>query len=130
MNAAIDRYSGHAYLIMRLIVGLMFACHGAQKIMGMFGGKGGAEGMMMLAGMIELVGGFLVALGLLTRPAAFLSSGLMAVAYFMAHASGGALPIINKGELAVVYCFVFLYIFFRGGGPWSLDALIFGKKNL
>ena len=114
---------------MRLVVGLMFACHGAQKMLGMFGGKGGAQGLMMVGGIIELVGGFLIALGLLTRPAAFLASGMMAVAYFMAHAPGGALPIINKGELAVVYCFVFLYIFFRGGGPWSLDAMIFGRKD-
>ena len=65
----------------------MFACHGAQKLFGMFGGKGGAQGMMMVGGIIELVGGFLIALGLLTRPAAFLASGMMAVAYFMAHAS-------------------------------------------
>ena len=72
---------------MRLVVGLMFACHGAQKLLGMFGGKGGAQGLMMFGGIIELVGGFLIALGLLTRPAAFLSSGMMAVAYFMAHAS-------------------------------------------
>ncbi len=128
MNS-IEKYSGHVYAIMRLIVGLMFACHGAQKLLGLFGGKGGAQGLMMVGGIIELVGGFLIALGLLTRPAAFLSSGMMAVAYFMAHASNGPLPIINKGELAVVYCFVFLYIFFRGGGLWSLDALIFEKKT-
>ena len=114
---------------MRLIVGLMFACHGAQKLLGMFGGKGGAQGLMLLGAIIELVGGFLVAFGLLTRPAAFLASGMMAVAYFMAHASGSPFPIINKGELAVLYCFLFLYIFFRGGGPWSLDALIFGRKT-
>jgi putative oxidoreductase len=112
---------------MRIVVGLLFVCHGAQKLFGMFGGKGGAEGLMMVGGIIEFAGGLMVALGLLTRPAAFLCSGMMAVAYFMAHASGGLLPIVNKGELAVVYCFVFLYIFFRGGGPTSLDCLLFGK---
>ncbi len=105
----------------------MFACHGAQKILGMFGGKGGAEGLILVAGIIELVGGFLIALGLLTRPAAFLSSGLMAVAYFMSHAPQGALPIVNKGEMAVLYCFLFLYMFFRGPGPLALDNLIFKR---
>ena len=113
---------------MRIMVGLMFACHGAQKLLGMFGGKGGAQGLMMLAGIIELVGGLLIVLGLLTRPAALIASGQMAVAYFMAHFPSSPIPLVNKGELAVVYCFVFLYIFFRGGGLWSLDALIFGRK--
>ena len=110
---------------MRIVVGLLFVCHGAQKLFGMFGGKGGAEGLMMVGGIIEFGGGLLVALGLFTRPAAFLASGMMAVAYFMAHASNSPLPIVNKGELAVVYCFVFFYIFFRGGGPLSLDNVIF-----
>jgi len=113
---------------MRIVVGLLFACHGAQKLFGVFGGKGGAEGMMLVAGIIEFGGGLLIALGLLTRPAAFLASGMMAVAYFMAHASGGLLPIVNKGELAVIYCFVFFYIFFRGGGPLSVDSLIFDRE--
>ncbi len=81
----------------------------------------------MLGGAIELVGGFLIAFGLLTRPAAFLSSGMMAVGYFMAHAPQGSLPIINKGELAVLYCFLFLYMFFRGPGPFALDNLIFKR---
>ena len=109
---------------MRLVVGLLLACHGAQKLFGMFGGKGGAEGLMLVAGIIELAGGVLIAIGLLTRPAAFLASGFMAVAYFMAHFPNGPLPIVNKGELAVVYCFVFLYIFFRGGGPLSVDGMM------
>ena len=69
---------------MRIVVGLLFACHGAQKLFGMFGGKGGAEGMMLIAGIIEFGGGLLIALGLLTRPVAFIASGMMAVAYFMA----------------------------------------------
>ncbi|MEO5722550.1 MAG: DoxX family protein [Chthoniobacterales bacterium] len=126
MNS-LGKYSGYVYAIMRIIVGLLFACHGAQKLFGMFGGKGGAEGLMLLGGIIELAGGLLIALGLLTRPAAFLSSGMMAVGYFMAHAPQGALPIVNKGELAVVYCFIFLYIFFRGPGPLSLDNMIFKR---
>ncbi len=114
---------------MRLVLGLMFACHGAQKLFGMFGGKGGAQGMMLVGGIIELGCGLLIALGLLTRPAAFLASGMMAVAYFMAHFPGGFLPIVNKGELAVVYCFAFLYIFFRGGGLLSLDSMIWGNDR-
>ena len=128
MNSSIEKYSGYVYAVMRLMVGLMFACHGLQKLFGMFGGKGGAHGLMLFGGIIEVGGGFLIALGLLTRPAAFLASGMMAVAYFMAHFPSHPVPLVNKGELAVVYCFVFLYIFFRGGGPWSLDALIFGRK--
>ncbi len=112
---------------MRIVLGLMFACHGAQKLFGMFGGKGGAQGMTLVGGIIELACGFLIALGLLTRPAAFLASGMMAVAYFMAHFPGGLLPIVNKGELAVVYCFTFLYIFARGGGLLSLDSIIWGR---
>ncbi len=114
---------------MRFVLGLMFACHGAQKLFGMFGGKGGAQGMMLVGGIIELGCGLLIALGLLTRPAAFLASGMMAVAYFMAHFPGGFLPIVNKGELAVVYCFAFLYIFFRGGGLLSLDSMIWGNDR-
>ena len=126
---------------MRIIVGLLLACHGAQKLLGMFGGQGMATGLPLIAGIIELGGGFLIALGLFTRPSAFLASGLMAVAYFMVHASGKAIghaptgaemffPLLNKGEPAVVYCFVFLYIFFRGGGLWSLDSLIFRDRAL
>jgi len=113
---------------MRIVVGLLFACHGAQKVFGMWGGKVASGALMQFGGWIELAGGLLIALGLFTRPAAFLSSGMMAVAYFMAHASGHALPIVNKGELAVIYCFVFLYMFFRGGGPLSLDSIIFRGK--
>ena len=108
---------------MRLLAGLMFACHGAQKVFGAFGGKVATDTMMHTFGWFELVCGILVALGLLTRVGAFLGSGLMAIAYFKAHASGGLLPIVNKGELAVVYCWLFLFIFFYGPGRWSVDAL-------
>ena len=124
----LGRYADTVYCIMRLVVGLTFACHGGQKILGFPpGGHGGAEGLMLLGGWIELAGGFMIALGLLTRVAAFLASGMMAVAYFMVHAKGDFFPIVNKGELAVVYCFVFLFIFFYGGGRLSIDALIGGR---
>jgi putative oxidoreductase len=79
---------------------------------------------MAVGGWVEIVCGFLVALGLLTRVAAFIASGEMAVAFFMMHAPKGLIPYVNKGELAVVYCFVFFYIFLRGSGSWSIDAMI------
>ncbi len=118
--------SRYAYSLMRLVVGLAFAQHGAQKLFGVLGGADGRGGsvemlsLMGLAGAIELVGGLLVALGLMTRVAAFICSGLMAAAYFMAHAGRSFWPIENGGELAVLFCFVFLYIASRGGGPFSL----------
>ena len=82
------------------------------------------ESLMLLGAWIELAGGFLIAFGLLTRIAAFISAGEMAVAYFMAHAPGGFFPIQNHGESAVIYCFVFLFIFFYGPGRWSIDAML------
>jgi len=114
---------------MRLVVGLMFACHGLDKIFGAFTPKGEAlPTLMVVGGWVEIVCGFLVALGLLTRVAAFVASGEMAAAFFMMHAPKGLIPYVNKGELAVVYCFVFFYIFLRGSGSWSIDAL-FKKKT-
>ncbi|HYH86031.1 MAG TPA: DoxX family protein [Pyrinomonadaceae bacterium] len=80
--------------------------------------------LMKVAGWLELVGGLLLLIGLFTRPVAFILSGFMAAAYFMAHAPGGFWPILNRGELAVILCFVFFYIFFAGGGPWSVDRLL------
>lgn len=126
MNDTVSRFAPHAFAILRIVVGLLFAMHGSQKLLGFPGDKPPVElmSMMGLAGVIELVGGLLIAFGLLTRIAAFLSSGTMAVAYFMAHASQHPLPIINQGELAVVYCFVFLYIWAHGPGIWSLDGLL------
>ena len=124
MNS-LGRFSDTVYCIMRLIVGLLFACHGGQKLLGFPpGGHGAGEGIFLVGAWIELVAGFLIAFGLLTRPAAFLASGMMAVAYFMAHASGGFFPIQNHGESAVFYCWVFLFVFFYGPGRWSIDALI------
>ena len=139
MNA-LNRFADPVYCIMRFIVGLMFACHGGQKILGFPGGKGGAEGLMLIGGVVELVGGLLVALGLLTRLAAFISAGEMAVAYFMVHAAGKAIghaptateqffPILNKGELAVVLCWLFLFMVFYGPGRWSIDSLLFKSKT-
>lgn len=124
MNS-LTRYAVPFYSIMRLIVGLMFFCHGAQKIFGWFAPPGGAlPPLMLVGGWIEIVAGGLIAVGLFTRLAAFIASGEMAVAFFMMHAKGSLLPIVNKGELAVVYSFLFFYIFLYGPGAWSLDVML------
>jgi putative oxidoreductase len=124
MQHWLGRYAEVLYAVLRVVVGLLFACHGAQKVLGAFGAQPmTSDPKMLAAGLIELVGGGLIAVGLLTSYAAFLASGLMAFAYFMAHAPQGFWPIVNKGELAVVYCFLFLYMAARGSGPYSLDAV-------
>lgn len=124
MERWLGKYSEVCYGLMRLVVGMLFACHGAQKLFGAFGGQVMISNPLMLtAGIIEFFGGLLIAIGLWAGYAAFLSSGMMAVAYFMAHASGGFWPIVNKGELAVVYSFIFLFIASRGSGRLSVEAL-------
>ena len=132
----LNRYADPVYCVVRLIVGLMFACHGGQKILGFPpGGRPSANTLGWSAGGIELAGGLLIAVGLLTRLAAFIASGEMAVAYFMTSFSGKVLghaptamerllPILNKGELPVLLCFIFFFIIFYGPGRWSIDALI------
>ena len=121
MQRFLGRYSEIAYTLLRVIAGLMFAVHGAQKLFGFLGGRQQPIGSLFwVGGVIELVGGLLIAIGLFASWAAFLASGEMAVAYFMAHAKDGFWPILNKGELAVLYCFVFLYIACRGGGRYSV----------
>lgn len=122
MKPLLGRFAGPAYALLRIVAGLLFAVHGAQKLFGMFGGQ---QAPMMTqfwaAGVIELVGGILIAIGFFTSIAAFICSGEMAVAYFTAHAPRGTWPVQNGGELAVLYSFIFLYIAARGGGPWSVD---------
>jgi putative oxidoreductase len=110
-----------AYLVMRVIVGLTFAEHGAQKLFGLLGGRTvPLASQFGVAGVIELVGGLLIAFGILATWASLIASGEMAVAYIQMHAPQGFWPIQNRGELAVLYCFVFLYIAARGGGRWKL----------
>src|SRR5205823_8221269 len=129
MNA-FNRFADPVFCIARLIIGLLFACHGGQKILGFPPGGHGmpTEMLGVIGAWIELAGGFMIALGFLTRLAAFIASGEMAVGYFMAHAPGGFFPIQNHCEPAVIYCFIFLFIFFHGPGQWSIDALI-GRRR-
>jgi len=130
MNRWLGRYSDVLYALMRVAVGFLFALHGAQKLFGVLGGQSQLSNPMMLAaGIIEFGGGLLVAVGLWASYAAFLASGQMAVAYFMVHAPAGFWPILNKGELAALYCFVFLFIASRGSGGWSVDGLLGGKRR-
>lgn len=119
--------------VLRIVVGLMFMLHGAQKLLG-FPDPGakltaGAPVLLKAAGLIELVGGALIAAGLLTSLAALIASGEMAVAYFKQHAPGGFWPTLNGGELAVLYCFVFLYFAFAGPGAWSIDGMMARKRG-
>jgi putative oxidoreductase len=109
---------------MRIIAGALFACHGAQKLFGVLGGQKQEAALMIAAGVIEFVAGILIAIGLFGSCVAFIASGEMAVAYFKQHAPGGFWPIVNRGELTVLYCFLFLYIASRGSGRFSVDALI------
>ena len=122
----LGNYADYAYALLRIMSGLMFSFHGMQKILGVLSDfKPPLGSQLWFGGIIELVGGLLIALGLFTRCAAFVASGTMAVAYFQFHwkLQFGAdfFPGINKGELAVLYCFVFLFIACRGGVKWCLD---------
>lgn len=122
MKPVLGRLTEPAYALLRIVSGLMFTMHGAQKLLGMFGGQ---QTPMMtqpwFAGVIEVIGGIMIAVGLFTSLAAFIASGEMAFAYFIAHAPKNWSPLANGGELAVLYCFLFLYLAARGGGRWSVE---------
>lgn len=124
MAKILGRYSSQIYAILRIIAGLMFMLHGTQKFFLFPTGKAPVEiaSLMGLAGAIELICGFLIAIGLFTSIAAFIASGQMAVAYFMAHFPQSFWPIINRGEHTILYCFIFLYFAAVGSGIWSVDA--------
>lgn len=135
MNA--EKLRSMALSLLRIVAGFLFAAHGAQKMLGMFNDGSGLAmtgvpvplmSLIGVAGALELAGGVLLMVGLFTRPTAFVLSGLMAFAYFMGHAGKGFWPIENRGELAALYSFLFLYLAAAGGGPWSLDA-VFGKRQ-
>ena len=120
----------YARSVMRIMVGFLFMQHGLQKIFGLLGGIGGSGGTAhfiswaWVAGFLEVVGGPLIILGFFTTPVAFVLCGEMAVAYFWMHFPHGFWPVVNHGELAVLYCFVFLYLFVAGPGPLSADYLV------
>jgi putative oxidoreductase len=127
MNPLLGRFTSHTYALLRIVGGLMFALHGSQKILGwpvdpsMPMKPGQLPPIAVAAGVIELILGLLIVIGLFTSLAAFIASGEMAVAYFIGHAHGGFWPTINKGELAVLYCFVFLYIAAHDSGRIAID---------
>jgi putative oxidoreductase len=125
MAELIGRFSAQTFAILRVVAGLMFAIHGTQKLLGYPPMPAGMSGplppLMKVAGGIELVCGVLILIGLFTGIAAFIASGEMAVAYFMGHASHGFWPVQNQGELAVVYCFLWLFVAAHGAGIWSID---------
>jgi putative oxidoreductase len=115
------RFEPYAYALLRIVAGLLFLFHGLQKLFGMYGGQAvELVSLRGLAGVIELVGGAMIMVGLYTSPVAFIASGQMAFAYFMSHQPQAFWPIQNRGELAALYCFVFLYISTRGSGPLSV----------
>jgi putative oxidoreductase len=135
MMPAIDSFlatwSPRVLSILRIILGLLFLEHGTSKYLSLPVSPSTGVAPMSLSGingMIELVGGVLIVLGLFTRPVAFILAGDMAVAYFIAHSPRGFFPLLNAGELAIIYCFVFLYLAVVGGGVWSLDHLRAGNK--
>jgi putative oxidoreductase len=123
MQRVLGPFEPLLYTLLRIVAGLLFACHGAQKLFGVLGGhQMPLASQMGMAGIVEFVGGLMIAVGFLTSYAAFIASGEMAVAYFQAHAPGGFWPIQNKGELAVLNCFLFLFIAARGTGPFGVSS--------
>lgn len=124
MVRVLGRFSPYIYALLRIVAGFLFALHGVQKLFGALGGQAvDLTTQRGLAGLIEFIGGVLIALGLFTSPVAFIASGEMAWAYFQAHAPRSFWPIQNGGELAVLYCFLFLYFAAMGSGKLSVDSL-------
>lgn len=131
MKPFMSIFTPHCYALMRMVTGFLFLWHGSQKLFNIPGGMPAdvPAFIIYVAGPIELIGGILVMTGLFTSWAAFLSCGLMAVAYWMAHGTKALLPIQNSGELAALYCFVFLFISSQGSGIWSIDALARKRRS-
>jgi len=131
MQSFLGKFETPIFTALRIVAGFMFSLHGAQKLFGFLGDKAPAGNMLMMtAGIIEFFGGILIALGLFTTFVAFLASGQMAVAYFKAHAPSSIWPTVNHGELAALYCFLWLFVAAHGAGPYSLDAILFGAPKV
>jgi putative oxidoreductase len=122
MDKALASFAPYAYAILRIIDGLLFVCHGGQKLFGWFGQPVPIGSLFGVAGIIEIVLGLLITIGLLTSYAAFIASGEMAVAYFIGHLPKSFWPLENAGERVVLFCFIFLYMATQGSGNWSVDA--------
>ena len=134
MPGLIQPLPGHNYMlsVMRIVVALVYLQHGLQKLIGFPPTRTAppdAFTLLWFAGMIETIGGTLLVLGLLTRPAAFIVAGELAYIYFFVHLPRAPWPAVNGGSLAIAYCLPFLYVFFAGPGPWSLDNLIFNRSR-
>ena len=124
MEKWLGKSSNFFYALLRIIAGALFACHGAQKLFGVLGGQKQTAGLLLVAGVIEFFGGILIAVGLFAGFVAFIASGEMAVAFFKQHYPRGFWPILNQGELPVLFCFIFLLIASRGSGILSIAALM------
>ncbi|HET9950904.1 MAG TPA: DoxX family protein [Candidatus Eisenbacteria bacterium] len=124
MTNPLRKYSETLFALLRIVAGLLFACHGAQKLFGVIGGERATAPLMMVAGVIEFGGGLLIAVGLLGSIAAFLASGEMAYAYFSVHAPQSPWPIVSHGELPALYAFLFIFIAAHGAGRLSVEALL------
>lgn len=131
MDSFLGRYSTYFYALFRIVFGLLIMMHGTQKLLGWPPAQqpGGVAGLLLVAGVIELVGGFLILIGFFSSFAAFIASGMFAVAYFIVHQPMGTFPIQNQGELAVAYCFACLFIASRGSGVWSVDSIMKGSRS-
>ncbi len=130
MQFFLKRFGGEIFALMRIMTGFLFLWHGSMKLFGFPPGMpaGAPAFIVYFGGAVEFFGGLLVLFGLFTRWAAFLCSGEMAVAYWMAHGTKTFLPVLNGGELAVLYCFVFLYVASRGSGPYGIDRGTGGRR--
>ena len=124
-----ERYHDNAYTVFRMLVGLLFFQHGAQKVLGWFGSTAvSLSSMMGIAGIIELVGGLAIFLGLFTRLFALISGAEMLAAYFMVHAGNNVVPVLNQGELALLYFATFIILFIHGNKKISLEQMLFKKE--